>query len=331
MFLNYIHSFRALAILFIVAGHSIDAFIWKDNYDTSRILRIFISNGSVLFVFIAGYLFQHLSARYETKKYLVTKLKNVITPYVIISIPAIIVFVVFIERGSVWPGFYDTSIIQQVVSFYLTGFHLAPLWFVPMIALFYLAAPFLVKADKVKAFYYCIPVFIVISCLIHRGGMPYIKFVHFFSVYVIGMWCSHYKEQINPILSKTTILFGLAVLILSLAFYEFTYTKATMTYLNYLQKVTMSLFFMGALIKAGPRLDFKFINTVAHVSFGIFFLHSYILTIGKLAYQKVFSISPQGTLLSYVTVLLLTMALTTFVVLIIKHFTKSKSRYLVGC
>lgn len=331
MFLNYIHSFRALAILFIVAGHSIDAFIWKDNYEISRVLRIFISNGSVLFVFIAGYLFQHLSARYETKKYLLTKLKNVIIPYIIISIPAIFVFVVLLKRESVWIGFYDAPIIQQISAFYLTGFHLAPLWFVPMIALFYLVAPLLIKADKRKVFYYCIPLFILASCLVHRGGMPYIKFIHFFSVYVIGMWCSHYKEQLNPILSKNIILFGLAVLMFSFAFYEFAFTTATMTYLNYLQKVTMSLFFMGALIKAGPKLDFKFINTVAHVSFGIFFLHSYILTIGKLAYQKVFSTPPQGTLLSYLFVVLMTMVLTTLVVLIIKHFTKSKSRYLVGC
>jgi hypothetical protein len=320
-----------LAILFIVAGHSIDAFIWKDNYDTSRILRIFISNGSVLFVFIAGYLFQHLSNRYETKQYLITKLKNVITPYIIISIPAIVVFVVLMERESVWPGFYDASKLHQIASFYLTGLHLAPLWFVPMIALFYFAAPLLVKADKIKAFYYLIPVFIIISCLVHRGGMPYIKFIHFFSVYVIGMWCSHYKEKINPILSKSTVLLGLATLILSLAFYEYIYTKATMTYLNYLQKVTMSLFFMGVLIKAGPRLNYKFIDTVAHVSFGIFFLHSYVLTAGKLIYQKIFSVPPQGTVISYFTVLLLTMALTTLIVLLIKQITKNKSRYLVGC
>lgn len=31
MFLGYIHSFRALAILFIVAGHSIDVFHWPNN------------------------------------------------------------------------------------------------------------------------------------------------------------------------------------------------------------------------------------------------------------------------------------------------------------
>lgn len=55
MFLGYIHYFRALAIFFIVAGHSMDAFTWHSK-DIERIIRIIFSNGSVLFVFIAGYL-----------------------------------------------------------------------------------------------------------------------------------------------------------------------------------------------------------------------------------------------------------------------------------
>ena len=51
MFLGYIHSFRALAIFFIVAGHSIDFFLWPENKQgLEKILRIFMSNGSVLFV-----------------------------------------------------------------------------------------------------------------------------------------------------------------------------------------------------------------------------------------------------------------------------------------
>jgi len=65
MFLGYIHSFRALAIFFIVAGHSIDIFMWSIDSELERFLKIFFSNGTALFVFIAGYLFQHLSVKYQ--------------------------------------------------------------------------------------------------------------------------------------------------------------------------------------------------------------------------------------------------------------------------
>lgn len=168
MFLGYIHYFRALAIFFIVAGHSIDAFTWHSK-DIERIIRIIFSNGSVLFVFIAGYLFQHLLPKFTPYKYYKSKITNVIVPYILISIPAIIAFTAFVERQTVWEGFYDNTIFMQVGLFYLTGKHLAPLWFIPMISLFYVIAPLLEKTDKNKTIYYLLPAFILLSCFIGRG------------------------------------------------------------------------------------------------------------------------------------------------------------------
>lgn len=235
MFLGYIHSFRALAILFIVGGHCIDFFNWSDNSETTeRLLRIFISNGSVLFVFIAGYLFQHLAIKFQFKKYYVSKLRNVILPYFLVSIPAIIIFVFFMQRETVWQGFYDNPPLLQGVYFYLTGMHLAPLWFVPMISLFYIISPILVIADKKQYFYWVLPITILISCLVSRG-LPHQSFIHFFSVYLFGMYFSHYKTQLNATISKTGILLLFGGLALTFACFEYVYMKGTMTYINYLQ------------------------------------------------------------------------------------------------
>lgn len=328
MFLGYIHYFRALAILFIVAGHSIDAFTWQDT-DIERLLRILISNGSVLFVFIAGYLFQHLSTKFDAKKYYKSKLKNVITPYFIISIPAIVIFVSVMERETVWPEFYDNSILEQIVLFYLTGKHLAPLWFIPMIAIFYVIAPVLVKADRNKLIYYCLPLFIVLSCYVARG-LPHQSFVHFFSVYLLGMYCSKFKHAINPVISKNwVILLGLS-LILLLSYLEFFYMNGTMTYLNYLQKVTMSVFFLGLFIKYNERLDSKFIGGIAETSFGVFFIHSYVLTSGKLLYSKFAGQAASGNLLIYVLVSLLTLLVCAQMIFFVKRLLGSKSKLLVG-
>jgi len=328
LFLGYIHYFRALAILFIVAGHSIDAFTWQDT-DIERLLRILISNGSVLFVFIAGYLFQHLSTKFDAKKYYKSKLKNVITPYFIISIPAIVIFVSVMERETVWPEFYDNSILEQIVLFYLTGKHLAPLWFIPMIAIFYVIAPVLVKADRNKLIYYCLPLFIVLSCYVARG-LPHQSFVHFFSVYLLGMYCSKFKHAINPVISKNwVILLGLS-LILLLSYLEFFYMNGTMTYLNYLQKVTMSVFFLGLFIKYNERLDSKFIGGIAETSFGVFFIHSYVLTSGKLLYSKFAGQAASGNLLIYVLVSLLTLLVCAQMIFFVKRLLGSKSKLLVG-
>lgn len=61
--LNYIHLFRAIAIILIVLGHSCIAgcpyAILK-----SSLMEIF-ANGTVLFVFVSGFLFQYLSDSFE--------------------------------------------------------------------------------------------------------------------------------------------------------------------------------------------------------------------------------------------------------------------------
>ena len=330
MFLGYIHSFRALAILFIVAGHTIDFFIWpENNLIIERLLRIFISNGSVLFVFIAGYLFQHLMGKYQTKKYLLAKFKNVIVPYFIVSIPAIIIFVAFIQRETVWFDFYNNPEWLQVVYFYLTGKHLAPLWFIPMISLFYLIAPLLVIADKQKHFYWILPATILVSCFVGRG-LPLQSFIHFFSVYLLGMFCSHFKAKVNYILNRTAILILLTIVVFSLAFYEYFYMSGTMTYINYLQKMAMSLFFLGFFIKMGESLEFKIIHTIANTSFGTFFIHSYLLTSGKLCSEWLTGSKIQGNLLFYVGITLFVLLSCTGIIVVLQKLLGAKSRYLVG-
>ncbi len=328
MFLGYIHCFRALAILFIVAGHSIDAFSWT-SIDTERLLRIFISNGSVLFVFIAGYLFQHLSGKFSPKKYYRSKVKNVISPYFIISIPAIAVFVSLLERDSVWPGFYDRSVFEQVLLFYLTGKHLAPLWFIPMISIFYLAAPLLVYADKNRSVYYFLPLFVVLSCFVSRG-LPPQSFIHFFSAYLLGMYCSNYKNSLNPLISSNLFIYTTLSFVLIFAAFEFLFMERTMTYVNYLQKLTMSIFFLGLFIKHNASLNSEYISTIANTSFGVFFIHSYVLTASKLLYKEYNGELPSGSLTLYCIVALSTLIICSGLVTFIKKICGKYSKLIIG-
>src|SRR5258706_13385324 len=88
-FLGYIHSFRALAVFFVVAGHCIPLFQWEQSRWQDQLIVSLMPNGTVFFVFVAGFLFQYLSPRFEYRRYLKSKLQNVILPYAIISIPII--------------------------------------------------------------------------------------------------------------------------------------------------------------------------------------------------------------------------------------------------
>ena len=331
MFLNYINNFRAFAISFIVLGHTIDVFVWDDN-DIERLLRIYISNGSVLFVFIAGYLFQHLSVKFEIKKYFLSKIKNVIVPYLLISIPAIIIFVFLIERepNYIFDGFYEEPIFIQVLWFYLTGKHLAPLWFIPMITIFFIIAPILLKADLNGKIYYFLPLFIVLSCLVDRGGLPYQAFIHFFSAYLLGMFCSKYKDSLNKVLEKYSILILLSALVYLFGMLEFIYMKGTMTYLNFIQKLLISLLLLGILIRLSDTLNFHFLNILANVSFGIYFLHGYFISGVKLIHERLFGILPSGDIYYFLVAGFTILLVCTLSIIAIKKITGSKSRILIG-
>ena len=331
MFLGYIHTFRAIAIYFIVAMHCIDAFDWENSRVLERILRISISNGTVLLIFIAGYLFQHLSFRYKYKKYLITKVRNVITPYLLTSIPAILLFTLVLKRETVWEGFYNDPIWLQVIYFYITGLHLAPFWFIPVITIFYLVSPGLFFAGRSKFFYYVLPVFVLVSCFVGRGeSSPFISFVHFFSVYSLGMFFSRYKDFLNNWLCKTSIIFCTILATLVVWICEYNYTNTTYTYFNFLQKLVLCIVILGVLIRLDEKASCYYIYLVADASFGIFFVHSYVLTLGKIVAQKTFSTLPQGSLWAYLLVTIITLFVCTAFIHSIKAVFGSRSRLLVG-
>ena len=63
--LDYIDYFRAIAILFIVAGHTL---CWGHG-EVERFNSLLLRGGTYFFVFIAGFLFQYLSYKFEIKTF----------------------------------------------------------------------------------------------------------------------------------------------------------------------------------------------------------------------------------------------------------------------
>src|SRR5690606_14373892 len=133
-------------------------------------MNVIFGSMSILFFFISGYLFQHLSGKFEYKTYLQRKFNNVILPYIIISIPAIIVSVWIIPQDGMWDWFYTSPKWVQILLFYATGKHLEPLWFVPAVTLIYLVAPLLLKIDRHPTAYWVIPLLLIVSVAIGRDG-----------------------------------------------------------------------------------------------------------------------------------------------------------------
>ena len=77
---QHIHVFRGVAIIFIVCAHTIPSLDWSENPVLGRVIDALVNQSSIFFFFIAGYLFQHLSERFNFGKYIFQKFKTVIVP-----------------------------------------------------------------------------------------------------------------------------------------------------------------------------------------------------------------------------------------------------------
>lgn len=338
-FQNHVHNFRAIAIMGVVCAHSLHNFTWPENSLLFRSLDTLFNQSTIWFAFISGFLFQHLLPKYETKKYYRSKLKNVITPYLIWSVPALIISL-FIIRQNVPDSLYDSPIIEQILIFLVTGKHLAPYWYIPTITLIFLCAPLLVWADNRKTLYILLPFLIVLSGYLGRDGLrpllhlPYYyssvaKAVYLLAPYIMGMFTSRYHDKIISVMGSIHLpTIGIA------AFFYFLHVEnynQQHLYI-YLFKMITCFNLLYYLWRMDDILGDK-LSIVAHLSFGIFFLHGFILGGVKPLYLLLSGSEalPLGNIFYYaffcISVILLCLALLTFS----KRLLGKNSRWVLGC
>jgi len=347
-FLNYIHYFRGLAILLIVGLHACVTLNWADRILQRKFLVILFNNGTVLFVFIAGYLFFHLHKnRFEYRDYLKKKFSNVIIPYLFVSIPALFDKFYFDKIGDHWwmnQGFAEHSWPLKIFFLLITGRHMGVFWFIPMITIVYIFAPLILKFAKSQAFMYIAPVLVFLGLFTFRFGYYaniLLSLEYFLPVYLFGIWTYRVKDYLFAHAQMfIAILIG-SYLVISLAemleWLPFTETinlrdvKYTIYRFNW-NKFKMHLFAIGILLVFynWNHIKLGFFKLLGDYSFGIFFVHLYIIQIFRLLDRAHYvPISPPNLFIffAYLTLVLL---LTVGIVKFVRFAFKDKSRYLIG-
>ncbi|MEX2335732.1 MAG: acyltransferase [Fulvivirga sp.] len=343
-YLNYIHLFRGFAILVIVGIHCRISFGWPEQSLSKDILITLLDNGTVLFVFIAGFLFQYLRGKYDYTSYLQRKAKYVIIPYILVSIPAIALDL-YVNPTPVW---LPENLIDQpkiVHAFYMivTGKHLGPFWFIPMITVFYLVSPILLKLDNLIFYKTVFPVLFLAGLFTYRFGYfsnTLDSFLHFFPVYIYGMWASHYRKKLINMRSRWLVFLVLIYLFLSAleiiniidvprlssfdeaATAPFFYFNIAKLKVSILCVILLKIFYM-------LNKDILIFKYLGNYSFGIYFIHLYIIT----AIERVINIIDPTFELNLITFILYLTAVTLFSVFIVyfaKRIFKSNSRLLIG-
>lgn len=294
--LNYINVFRGLAILLILAGHTMQ--IGEKGSWINNISFEVFAGGTALFIFISGFLFQHLSAKFEYKNYLSKKWTNVILPYMFTAIPGIILcFTLPTVYGNPFDGLNP---LAQIGIFLTTGrVHNVPAWFIPMIIIFFFLSHFLLKLERSGKLYKLLPILFLITIYCPRmdiepewvANLDYlhkyleylrfigISFVHFASMYVFGMYLSANKDKIDIFWQKRGMIwfFMLATTIADIYFMH-----NGMFYNATLSKIFLTILVLGYLkhydekIKSHEKLN-HILDVTAKYSFGLFFVHWYFV------------------------------------------------------
>jgi probable poly-beta-1,6-N-acetyl-D-glucosamine export protein len=347
-FLRYVHGFRGFAILAVVATHVTEALYWnRSSPFTERAIHAVIRNGTVPFVFVAGFLFQHLSARFRYQKYLVTKLRYVIVPYLICSLPALAnQFFRHVETYASVPPGEPLQALSITVGALLTGSHMpTPLWFIPVIALFYLAAPLFVAVDRRPALYWSIPFLLVFAMFLHRPlshGHVWQSALYCLPAYLAGCWASHYRESSlewfhrhrRLVVVAFVALIAVELFVLKRSGPVFSArpfsTERGLVDVDLLAKLIGSFGILEIMSAGEARLPLWLLD-LADTSFGIYFIHEYVIeVIAALARRSPFPIEHRG--LPYLLVLWPLVAVLSYLIArIMQRVLGKHSRWVIGC
>jgi probable poly-beta-1,6-N-acetyl-D-glucosamine export protein len=346
-FLNYIHYFRGLAILFIVGLHAAAMPHWEND----KLRKAFIvpfNNGTVLFVFIAGFLFYYLNhQRFKYFEYLKKKFMYVIVPYLIVSIPAIIDKLFFERVGEHWwmdSNYHSYPAPVKVLWLLITGRHMGVFWFIPMISIIYLLAPLILRFAKTNTFLYITPVLVIVSLFTFRFGYYAnigISLIYFFPTYLFGIWLCRQRELMFAHARVLAWSLVGAYLVLSVCefmnwvpFHETVGRpegNSDWSQFN-VNKFKMTLLCVGGLaaLYLVQNAKIPFLKILGDYSFGIFFVHLYVLLAFRVMDRKGYlNISPPNVvtfLLYFMAVVLLSVG----VVKVVKLCLRNNSRYVIG-
>jgi len=295
MHINSFNHFRAIAVLFIVAGHSFFVAELELNSLPEKVVENIIGGGTSLFVFISGVLFHHIFyKKFTYKRFASSKFKSLLTPYLICAAPFVYGHVVlglkvhddfFLPSGA---GVTDELIIPTL-KYYVTGGVSGPFWYIPFILVTFLLSPLHVYFIKIRppCQLAIIFAFTIVSMLIHRphGSIGLFQSVLYFTpVYFIGIMCSINRTQLYNALSGKEVYLLSAVIFFAIIealtgvtssfnqpIFEFKGIDVAI-----IQKIFMSIFFMVWLNRF-ESYNNHIVHTVASTSFSIFFVHIYVL------------------------------------------------------
>lgn len=236
--------------------------------------------------------------------------------------------------------------VIQVGYMLLTGKHFGPFWFIPMVSLIYLLAPLLLYMDRSPWFYrYGFPLLFLAGLFSYRFGHNSSVFEslwYFLPVYSFGMWASYYQKGITE--RGYALLIPLLILYGVITYLEITDTlaigktyaygesmKANAYLFNFgkLKASALCIILLVALHKL-QHVKVPLWGALASYSFGVFFVHLYVIRVLEIVLSKL-NVAITFNSLLYLIHIGVTVLVCLAIVKFVKFVTKQNSRYFIGC
>lgn len=347
-YLDYVHNFRGLAILYVVLIHIAIVSYWGSNRLSEQIILIFFSNGTILFVFISGFLFYHLGHMdFDFFNYLKKRFQYVIVPYLIISIPAVVDKLFFDSVGEHWwltQSFWEKPMVLKVLILLTTGYHNGVLWFIPMISIIYLLSWVIMRFANTISFNYAAPLIVGLGFFLNSYGYRsniLLSFLFFVPVFIFGIWMCKIKEQVFKVSRLVIFLAGVLYLGMTLLeFFNYNFFEESLR-LRDLNKLSLGLninkvklhilcvffllFFRVFFFKKSYVL-----GLLGNYSFGIYFIHLYVITLIDRFGGMIPFLSGERNLGSFLVIGAIVVLVSVMLVYLTKWFLGEKSRFVIG-
>jgi len=329
MGLHYVNNMRGIAILMVIFAHALSTV--KSDYLLYKVLDALTDNITLVFVAISGYLFTSLSENYKFSRFMSVKLKTVFLPYIVISIPAIIMYVGSFKEYHHWIDMQwfhsQLNAVEQAGLLLITGASLGPLWFIPMIFLFFLLSPVFIYLKKHDLLGSTFAITMLGALLFGRPQLndnAFHSLVFFLPAYLAGMWLSTTDRwQKIPMYQHCLPVLGAYLIIAPLIHLSVDVSNS----LDLLIKLFFTLLiFMVSAQYLNRKL--KWLDLFARLSFFLFFVHGYMSGFFRVIYRLYFDTNGQiiYSLIAFCGIL----AACIVGFLITKPLLQSKSKFLIG-
>lgn len=352
MRLNSLDYFRGIAILFIVAGHSFGS--WEINSLSEKILKNIISEGTVLFVFISGFLFHHIFFKnFNYKTFMIKKIKNVLIPFVVLTTLA---FVYYFFSSRPFPHLDQLSYklgIDNVFSWYeffelwivylWTGLISVAYWYVPFIFIVFSISPLVNVYIKLSLVTRVIIFFgfLIISMFVHRPAdnlSTLHNVIYFIPIYLLGVNCSISRDHVFNFLRGKGLVLAAMVFFLAViqaVYFDFVGSFGKKDLFSYngidiliVQKILMCYFFISVLLRYESK-SIPVLKLLATTSFAIYFIHPWVLAIlNRIKFSSYLLFLPE--IFKWLVTFLVVVIISLLIAHLFKFILKANSKYIVG-